>query len=136
MRRLVSPKILMVNQRFDPFSGFFGRVAAKSRNLFICLLEEHEILRMKRGDIDLHDTIQDYRQVWKRYALEGLSSSFVILFDQCISRGKEPGPQLKEICRRLLELYMELDHIDDDTFHTQREYVFLKKAHPQLTVNY
>jgi hypothetical protein len=106
----------------------FGRVAAKNRNLFICLLEEHEILRMKRGDEDLNDTIQDHRQVWKRYALEGLSSSFVILLISRSLVGKEPGPQLKEISRRLLELYMELDHIDDDTFHTQREYVFLKKA--------
>jgi hypothetical protein len=50
----------------------FGRVAAKNKNVFICLLEEEEILRMKKGDDDLHDTIQDYRQVWKRHALEGL----------------------------------------------------------------
>jgi len=47
----------------------FGRVAAKHKNVFICLLEEHEIVRMKRGDDDLRDTIQDYRHVWKRYAL-------------------------------------------------------------------
>jgi len=108
----------------------FGRVAGKNKNVFICLLEEHEILRMERGDRDLHDTIQDHRQVWKRFALEGLSSSFVILLVSKSLVGKEPGKQLKEICRRLLELYMELDHIDDDTFHTQREYVFLKKRQP------
>jgi hypothetical protein len=57
----------------------FGKVAAKNKNVFICLLEEDEVLRMSRGDVDLHDTIQDYRQIWKRYALDGISSSFVIL---------------------------------------------------------
>lgn len=106
----------------------FGRVAAKNKNVFICLLEEHEILRMKNGDADLRDTIQDHRQVWKRYALEGLSSSFLILLLSRSLVNKEPGDRLKEICRRLLELYMELDRIDDDTFRTQREYLFLRKA--------
>ena len=56
----------------------FGRVAAKHKQVFICQLEEHEILCMKRGDDDLRDTIQDYRQVWKRYALEGMTSSFCL----------------------------------------------------------
>jgi len=105
----------------------FGRVAAKHKNVFICLLEEHEIVRMKRGDDDLRDTIQDYRQVWKRYALEGMMSSFLILL---VSRGlvtKEPQDQLKEICRRFLELYMEVE-VADDTILPQREYVFLRHA--------
>jgi hypothetical protein len=98
----------------------FGRVAANNKNVFICLLEEHEILRMKRGDDDLRDTIQDYRQVWKRYALEGLISSFLIVVVSKNLMDKQPGDQLKEICRRLLELYIEIDTIEDDTIHTQR----------------
>ena len=48
----------------------FGRVAAKNKNIFVCLLEESEILRMQNGDKDLTDTIQDHRQAWKRLALE------------------------------------------------------------------
>ena len=40
----------------------FGRVAAKNKNIFICLLEEDEILRMPHGDEDLASLIQDYRQ--------------------------------------------------------------------------
>lgn len=106
----------------------FGRVAAKNKNVFICLLEEHEILRMKNGDDDLRDTIQDHRQVWKRFALEGLSSSFLILLVSKSLVNKEPGDKLKEISRRLLELYMEIDGIRDDTFRTQREYIFLRRA--------
>jgi len=105
----------------------FGRVAAKNKNVFICLLEEHELLAMKGGDIDLRDTLQDYRQVWKRHALEGLVSSFVILVVSPSIASKQPDETLKEIARRLLELYMELDRIDDDTYHTQREYVFLRR---------
>src|ERR1017187_1683292 len=46
----------------------FGRVAATNKNVFLCVLEEDEILRMTRGDEDVMDTIQDHRQVWKRYA--------------------------------------------------------------------
>jgi molybdenum-dependent DNA-binding transcriptional regulator ModE len=104
----------------------FGRVAAKNKNAFICLLEGNEILRMKSGDKDLKDTLQDYRQVWKRNALEGLASSFVVVLVSPSLAIKEPNSELKEIARRLIELYMELDTIEDDTFQTQREYLFLK----------
>lgn len=106
----------------------FGRVAAKNKNIFICLLEEHDILRMKNGDDDLRETIQDHRQVWKRYALEGLSSSFLILLVSRSLVENEPNDGFKEICRRLLELYMEVDNVKDDTYQTQREYVFLKQV--------
>lgn len=105
----------------------FGRVAAKNKYVFVCLLEEDEILRMRRGDEDLRDTIQDHRQVWKRHALEGLSSSFVILLLSKSITDKEPGDALKEVCRRLLELYMEVEPIPDDTILPQREYVFLRR---------
>jgi hypothetical protein len=104
----------------------FGRVAARNQNVFICLLEEQDILRMKRGDPDLRDTIQDYRQAWKRYALEGLSSSFLVLLVSRSLVDKEPRDGLKQICRRLLELYMEVDSIEDDSILKQREYVFLR----------
>ncbi len=74
----------------------FGRVAAKNKFVFVCLLEEDEILRMRRGDDDLRDTIQDHRQVWKRYALEGLSSSFVILVVSKSLVDKEPATGSKK----------------------------------------
>src|SRR5690242_1753929 len=109
----------------------FGRIAAKNKNVFICLIEEDEILRMPKGDADLKSLIQDYRQVWKRHALEGLSSSFVIVLVSESLVTKEPNDQLKEICRRLMELYMEIQPIQDDTYHTQREYVFLRQNTPE-----
>ena len=106
----------------------FGRIAAKNKNVFICLIEEGEILRMSRGDEDLKSLIQDYRQVWKRHALDGLVSSFVIVLVSKSLVHLEPTDELKEIARRLLELYMEISPIKDDTFKTQREYVFLRRA--------
>jgi hypothetical protein len=109
----------------------FGRVAATNKNVFMCLLEEDEILRMKRGDEDVMDTIQDHRQVWKRYALDGLHSSFILLLTSKNLITKEPNNELKTICRRLLELYMQVK-IPDDTFHSQREYVFFRR--PDKTV--
>lgn len=98
----------------------FGKTAATNKNVYICLLEEHEILRMARGDADVEETLQDHRQVWKRLALEGLASSFVILLTSKHLITKEPNTALKEICRRLLELYMQIQ-IPDDTYHTERE---------------
>ena len=102
----------------------FGKAAARTNSVFVCILEEHEVLRMSKGDDDLRETIQDHRQAWKRCALEGGFSSFMVLLLSKSLVDKEPGDQLKEICRRLLELYMEVERIDDDTIVPQREYVF------------
>ena len=106
----------------------FGKAAARTKSVFICLLEEHEILCMKNGDSDLKDTIQDHRQVWKRYALDEPFSSFLVLLVGKRLVGKEPGNQLKEISRRLLEIYMEVERVNDDTILPQREYVFARVA--------
>jgi len=104
----------------------FGKTAATNKNIYICLLEDHEILRMQRGDPDVMDTLQDHRQVWKRLALEGSTSSFVILLTSPHLTTREPNEALKETCRRLMELYMQIS-VADDTFHTEREYVFLRR---------
>src|SRR5215472_3156940 len=86
----------------------FGRVAAKNKNIFVCLLEDTEILHMQNGDQDVMDTIQDHRQVWKRLALEGITSSFVVLLVSPKLVKREPDAGLKEIARRLMELYMQV----------------------------
>jgi hypothetical protein len=112
----------------------FGKAAASQKRVFICLLEENEILCMRKGDDDLRDTIQDYRQLWKRYALEGRHSSFVLAVIGESLANETPGERLKEFCRRLLELYMEIPEVPDDTIIQQREYVFLKlnTAHERI----
>src|SRR5574341_86783 len=104
----------------------FGKAAARTNSVFICLLEEQEILCMRNGDDDLRDTIQDHRQVWKRYALDEPFSSFLVLLTSKRLVNREPDDKLKEICRRLLELYMEVERVADDTILPQREYVFAR----------
>jgi hypothetical protein len=135
-----STQAILFNPRYDKWkkldayrrwlvSGqpcLFGKAAARNKNVFICLLEEHEILCMKNGDDDIRDTIRDHRQVWKRYALDEPFSSFLVVLLSNRLVNKEPGDKLKEISRRLLELYMEVDPINDDTILPQREYVFMR----------
>lgn len=105
----------------------FGRSAAGKRQVFICLLDEREILSMRRGDHDLRDTIEDHRRVWKRHALHGLSSSFVIVVLSPTLCLAPPGSELKEACRRLMELYVGAS-VPDDTILPQHEYVYLTKT--------
>jgi hypothetical protein len=137
---LESTQAILFNPRYDKWKKLdayrrwlstgqpclFGKAAAKNKNVFICLLEEHEVLCMKNGDDDLRATIQDHRQVWKRYALDEPFSSFLVVLLSKRLVNKEPGDKLKEICRRLLELYMEVDKVNDDTILPQREYVFMR----------
>jgi len=105
----------------------FGRSAAGKRQVFICLLDEREILSMRQGDLDLRDTIEDHRRVWKRHALRGLSSSFVIVVLSPTLCMVPPGDELKEACRRLMELYVGAA-VPDDMILPQHEYVYLAKT--------
>ena len=102
----------------------FGKSAAGKRQVFICLIDEREILSMRTGDYDLRDTIEDHRRVWKRHALHGLSSSFVIVVVSPTLCMVPPGPELKEACRRLMDLYVGAS-VPDDTILPQHEYVYL-----------
>ncbi len=102
----------------------FGRAGATKKQVFTCMLDEHEILNMRRGDEDLRDTIRDHQRVWKRRALHGLSSSFVIVLNSPALAHLAPGPELKEICRRFMELYIGAD-VEDDTIISRHEFVYL-----------
>lgn len=107
----------------------FGRSAARGRGVFVCLLEEKHILIMRNGDEGLRETIQDHQKVWKRYALHGQSSSFVIVVISEATALASPGPELKDLCRRLMELYLDCS-VDDNEILPQREYVYLAETTP------
>ncbi len=112
----------------------FGKNAANKRQVFVCLLEEDEILRMRNGDTDLEETIRDHQMVWKRHALHGLSSSFLILIVSRSIAEIAPGPELKELSRRLMEIYVDTA-VDDDEILAQQEWVYLYRhqdSEPQL----
>ena len=103
----------------------FGRTAARTgHGVYICLVEERDILTMRRGDDDLRNTIVDHQKVWKRYALHGLSSSFVIVVLSDDIARVAPDSGLKDLCRRLMELYLG-SAVGDDEYLLQHEYVYL-----------
>lgn len=104
----------------------FGKSAANKRQVYVCVLDEDEVLRMKSGDEDLKATIDDHRRVWKRYALHGLNSSFVIVICSAAIAKVKPCPELKELSRRLMELYLDTD-VQDDEIVTEHEWVYLRK---------
>jgi len=108
----------------------FGQTAARNDKVFVCLLEEDEILRMQNGDDDLRQTITDHQLVWRRYALHGLSSSFVILLCSRTIAGIAPCDELKELCRRLMELYLNCS-IGDNEILQHEEWVYLAKGKGQ-----
>jgi hypothetical protein len=104
----------------------FGRAAATNKQVFICLLDEEQILLMKHGDDDLRETIRDHQKVWKRRALHGLSSSFVIVLASPSLAHIDAGPELKETGRRLMELYVDAK-VEDDQIVPRHEYVYLAR---------
>src|SRR2546425_12240259 len=58
----------------------FGKIAAKNKLWSLCACSKKtKFCVCSVADADVRDTIQDARQVWKRHALEGLASSFLIV---------------------------------------------------------
>ena len=55
-----------------------------------------------------------------------MSSSFVILIVSPAIAQIAPGPELKELCRRLMELYIDAA-VEDDQIVPRHEYVYLAK---------
>ena len=106
----------------------FGRLAATQKRVFICLLEENEILGMRKGDKDLRDTIQDYRQLWEAVRPRGITPVVVIAVIGESLVTETPGERLKEVLPSAPEAVHGNPHIPDDTIVTQREYVFLRMA--------
>ena len=105
----------------------FGKTAATNNRVFTCLIDESEILSMNNGDEDLRDTIVDHQKVWRRHALHGLSSSFVILLCSQSIAEVEPSSELKELCRRLMELYLNCD-VEDNQILQHEEWAYLAKG--------
>ena len=81
---------------------------------------------MSRGDLDFVETLQDHRQAWKRLALEGRVSNLAIVLTSKHLIDKQPTAEIKEICRRFLELYFQTT-IRDDSFPACEEHLFLRR---------
>ena len=90
--------------RYSPC--LFGRLGAKGTKgvtYDVCWIDTADI---EAGDWHLIDKIQTARRAWKDRAAEGLSSGFVIMFqDERLARAK-PGQRLLDACQRACELYI------------------------------
>jgi hypothetical protein len=90
--------------RYQPC--LFGRLGAKGSkgvSYDVCWVTSADI---RAGDQQVADKIQSARRAWKDRAAEGLSSGFLILFqDERLARAK-PGQRMLEACQRAAELYI------------------------------
>ena len=94
----------------------FGRMAGKLDLLSFCILREHDL---QQSDARIRDKIQRFRLLWKREAVQGLRSGFIIL---AVSRSivqAEPNDAMKELAKRLCFLYLR-EEIEDNKIHTER----------------
>ena len=71
----------------------FGRVAAKNAKVFICILDQEDVVGMKRGDDDLREVLQLYRKAWKRYALDGRDPNGYTNILWCFGLHDRPWPE-------------------------------------------
>ena len=93
----------------------FGRMAAGPHNLLTyCILTEADI---DQGDRHIRDKIQSYRLNWRREALLGRKSGFVILAASGRLTFAEPNEALMAVALRLCSLYLREDIIPDRVHH-------------------
>jgi len=65
--------------------------AARTKSVFICLLEEHEILCMKNGDDDLRIRFRTIVRSGRGYALDEPFSSFLVCWSARALSAKSLG---------------------------------------------
>lgn len=95
----------------------FGRLAAGKLDLLsFCIVREHDL---GGSDTHIRDKIQRFRLLWKREAVQGLRSGFIILAVSPRIVHAEPNDALKELAKRLCFLYLR-EEIEEDKIHTER----------------
>ncbi len=90
--------------RYQPC--LFGRLGAKGSkgvNFDVCWITSSDI---KAGDQHVADKIQATRRAWKDRAADGLSSGFLIMFQDARLARAKPGQRLLDACQRAAELYI------------------------------
>jgi hypothetical protein len=124
----------------------FGRLAArqdagpavsKGVGFDLVLLGDEDL---DRGEEHLAATIQAGRRAWKLRAARGESSALLIYVNSARLALARPSPELREVCRRLAELYLiESGRVDCDVVYTeavplrhQDGRLYLYKASTQL----
>jgi hypothetical protein len=94
----------------------FGRAAARKGSLSYCILREQDLVG---EDEAVRTKIQSDRLEWKRRALRGEASGFIIVVVSPALAYAAPDKTVFGIARRLCELYL-LDDIRENTIYTDR----------------
>jgi hypothetical protein len=105
----------------------FGRIAAKLGAISYCILNEADLVQ---SDELIKEKIQAARLAWTRDGFDGKKSAFVILAVSPRIANALPGPEVRELARRLCYLYLETD-IEMDNAHLEQ--IYLQKPGARLT---
>jgi len=105
----------------------FGRIGAKLGVISYCILNE-EVLRQR--DEVIKEKVQASRLTWTRDAFEGKKSAFIILAVSPLIAYAKPSPAMKELARRLCQLYIETEVVVDQIYFDQ---IYLQKPGPRQT---
>jgi hypothetical protein len=105
----------------------FGRIAAKLGAISYCILSEADL---GQSDEFIKEKIQAARLAWTQDGFDGKKSAFIILAVSPRIANALPGPEVRELARRLCYLYLEAD-IEMDNAHLEQTY--LQKPGARLT---
>lgn len=95
----------------------FGRLAAGKLDLLsFCILRENDL---ERSDAHIRDKIQRFRLLWKREAVQGLRSGFIILAASRRITEAQPNEAMRELAQRLAFLYLR-EEIKVNEIYTDR----------------
>jgi hypothetical protein len=105
----------------------FGRIAAKLGAISYCILSEADL---GQSDEFIKEKIQAARLAWTQDGFDSKKSAFVILAVSPRIANSLPGPEVRELARRLCYLYLEAD-IEMDNAHLEQ--IYLQKPGARLT---
>jgi hypothetical protein len=93
----------------------FGRIAAKQGLIAYCLLRDEDLTT----DEQVERKIQEARLAWKRLAIDGRASAFIVVLLSARLANAVPDETVKRIALRVCSLYLR-EHVEADRIHLER----------------
>jgi hypothetical protein len=110
-------------ERFQPC--LFGKIAAKLRAIRFCVVNEGLV---ETSDEAVYDAIRAARLRWKKDAIHGKASAFVIVLAAPSLAAAVPDDTVRAIAIRLASLYLEKE-IEVDQVYQERVFLETPGAH-------
>lgn len=99
--------------RYQPC--LFGRIAAKNNLITYCLLREEDF----STDAQAERKIQEARLAWKRLAIDGKSSAFIVVILSARLAAASPDETVQRIAHRICSLYLR-EQVQSDRVYLER----------------